>query len=87
MEWQVFGVIVAIVSFAIAVGTPVLKLNKSINILTVHVENFHRLLEEFKADNKGDHEELKKKLDNHEERITETEKDIAVIQSGLRGTE
>lgn len=80
MEWQIFGVIVSVFGFAVAVATPVLKLNKSINVLTVHVENFERLLADVKEDNKTEHDEFKRKLDNHEERITENEKDIAVLQ-------
>ena len=84
MEWQVFGVIVTIVGFAVAVGTPVLKLNKSINVLTVHVENFQRLIDDIKTDNKSEHDDIKKKLDNHEERIIETEKDVAVLTNKLQ---
>lgn len=80
MEWEIFGAIVSIFGFAVAVATPVLKLNKSINVLTVHVENFERLLADVKEDNKTEHDEFKRKLDNHEERITENEKDIAVLQ-------
>lgn len=84
MEWQVFGVIVTIVGFALAVGTPVLKLNKSINVLTVHVENFQRMIDDIKNDNKSEHDDIKKKLDNHEERITETEKDVVVLINKLQ---
>lgn len=80
MEWEIFGVIITIFGFAVAVATPVLKLNKSINVLTVHVENFEKMLSEVKDDNKADHEEFKQWLDNHEERIAENEKDIAVLQ-------
>lgn len=80
MEWEIFGVIVSVFGFAVAVASPVLKLNKSINVLTVHVENFERLLADVKEDNKTEHDEFKRKLDNHEERITENEKDIAVLQ-------
>lgn len=80
MEWEIFGVIVSIFGFAVAVATPVLKLNKSINVLTVHVENFERLLADVKEDNNTEHDEFKRKLNNHEERIAENEKDIAVLQ-------
>lgn len=80
MEWQIFGVIVSVFAFAVAVATPVLKLNKSINVLTVHVENFERLLADIKEDNRTEHDEFRRKLDNHEGRITENEKDIAVLQ-------
>lgn len=80
MEWEIFGVIITIFGFSVAVATPVLKLNKSINVLTVHVENFEKMLFEVKNNNKADHEEFKQKLDNHEERIAENEKDIAVLQ-------
>ena len=29
-EWEVFGVIVALIGFVVAIGTPILKLNTSI---------------------------------------------------------
>lgn len=80
MEWQIFGVIVSIFAFAVAVATPVLKLNKSINVLTVHVENFEKMLSDVKDDNRADHDEFKQKLDDHETRISVSEKDIAVLQ-------
>ena len=32
-EWEVFGVIVALVAFAISIGTPIVKLNTSITRL------------------------------------------------------
>ena len=38
MEWQVFGVIVALCGFAGAIITPVVKLNSSITRLTVSMD-------------------------------------------------
>ena len=32
-EWEVFGVIAALVAFAISIGTPIVKLNTSITRL------------------------------------------------------
>ena len=37
-EWGVFGVIVALVSFVVAVGAPMLKLNGTITRLSTIIE-------------------------------------------------
>ena len=80
-EWGVFGVIVALVTFAIAVGAPVLKLNKSINVLTVNVENLKDLLDEMKKDNRRAHQDLQDQIDEHTEKISDIREDVAVLKA------
>ena len=36
-EWEVFGVIVALIGFVVAIGTPILKLNTSITKLIARI--------------------------------------------------
>ena len=81
-EWGVFGVIVALVTFALAVGAPVLKLNKSINVLTVNVENLKDLLDEMKKDNRRAHQDLQDQIDEHSEKISGIREDVAVLKAG-----
>lgn len=75
-EWEVVGVIIALVGFAIAIGTPVIKLNTSITKLIFHIDNLDQGLEKLEAKNHESHsriwkhnEEQDKELDNHEKRI------------------
>ena len=81
-EWGVFGVIVALVTFGLAVGAPVLKLNKSINVLTVNVENLKDLLDEMKKDNRRAHQDLQDQIDDHAEKISDIREDVAVLKAG-----
>ena len=81
-EWGVVGVIITLVTFGIAIGAPVLKLNKSINVLTVNVENLKELLEEFKHENRRAHQDLQDQIDEHSEKISGIREDVAVLKAG-----
>lgn len=80
MEWQIFGVIVALIGFATAIVAPVIKLNSSITKLTVTVD---RLVKDMDAQSRRSHDaherlwehqdEQDKTLTNHEIRITKLE--------------
>ena len=81
-EWGVVGVIIALVTFALTVGAPVLKLNKSINVLTVNVETLKDLLEELKHDNRRAHQDLQEQIDDHTEKISHIRETVAVLKAG-----
>ncbi len=81
-EWTVVGVFITLVTFAIAVATPVLKLNKSINTLTVNVENLKDLLVELKRENRIAHQDLQDQIDEHTEKISDIREDVAVLKAG-----
>ena len=81
-EWGVVGVIIILVTFAITIGAPVLKLNKSINVLTVNVETLKDLLEELKHDNRRAHQDLQDQIDEHTEKISGIREDVAVLKAG-----
>lgn len=75
-EWEVVGIIIALVGFAIAVGTPVIKLNTSITKLIFHIDSLDQGLEKLETKNHESHgrlwkhnEEQDKELDDHEKRI------------------
>ena len=88
MEWQVFGVIVALGGFVVAVVTPILKLNTSITKLTVTMESMSKDLINDREKSRDAHkniwagiEAVEKKnteqdltLSNHEQRIKVLEK-------------
>lgn len=87
-EWQVFGVIVALFSFVVAVVTPILKLNTSITKLTVTMESMSKDLINDREKSRDAHKNIwagidavEKKnteqdltLSNHEQRIKVLEK-------------
>lgn len=79
-EWGVVGVITAMLGIALAVGAPVLKLNKSINVLTVTVQHLKELLDEMKHENAKAHDDFQGQLDEHEERLSNHSKQIAVLE-------
>lgn len=81
-EWGVVGVIIALVTFALTVGAPVLKLNKSINVLTVNVETLKDILEELKHDNRRAHQDLQEQIDDHTEKISDIRETVAVLKAG-----
>lgn len=88
MEWQVFGVIVALLGFVVAVVTPILKLNTSITKLTVTMESMSKDLINDREKSRDAHKNIwagidavEKKnteqdltLSNHEQRIKVLEK-------------
>lgn len=87
-EWQVFGVIVALLGFVVAVVTPILKLNTSITKLTVTMESMSKDLINDREKSRDAHKNIwagidavEKKnteqdltLSNHEQRIKVLEK-------------
>lgn len=81
-EWGVVGVIISLVTFALAIGAPVLKLNKSINVLTINVETLKDLLDEMKHDNRRAHQDLQDQIDEHTEKISDIRETVAVLKAG-----
>lgn len=76
-EWEVVGVIVVLVGLVISVAGPMVKLNSTITKLTVQVAHLTQGLDEFKGqykdqlnEFKGVHEDINKRVDDHEHRIT-----------------
>ena len=80
MEWEVFGVIVAIVGFLAMIMPPLIKLNGSITRLTVTMD---RLVRDMDAQRERSHQaharlwehndEQDERLNQHETRITKLE--------------
>ena len=71
MEWQVFGVIVALFSFVVAGGTPILKLNTSITKLTVTMESMSKDLINDREKSRDAHKNIWAGIDAVEKKNTE----------------
>lgn len=80
-QWEVYLVIVSLVGFAIAVGTPIIKLNTSITRLIDRLNTLDEGMDDLTIKNSKSHERLwnhndeqDKRLEDHETRITVLEK-------------
>lgn len=71
MEWQVFGVIVALLGFVVAVVTPILKLNTSITKLTVTMESMSKDLINDREKSRDAHKNIWAGIDAVEKKNTE----------------
>ena len=83
-EWDVFGVIAAIIALMIAVATPIVKLTHAITRLATSLENMEKGLEQLASNNRNAHEriwdytrEQDTKLGDHETRIRLMEEELA----------
>ncbi len=83
-EWGIFGVIVAIVGFIITVSTPISKLTKSITELNCNIRSLYEKFEDITKRTTESQEKIWKKIDYHEQRITNNEKELAVISANKR---
>lgn len=77
-EWGVFGVIVALVSFVVAVAAPMLKLNGTITRLSTIIEQFSKRLDKLehndeitKNSTRESHRRLHDRIDKNGELIAE----------------
>ena len=82
-EWQVFGVIAALVTFVVGVVSPIIKLNTTITAMSATMENLTKVVNRCAADldslqerNAETHRRLFDRIDNHETRITVLEHDV-----------
>ena len=77
-EWGVFGVIVALVSFVVAIVVPMLKLNSTITRLSTIIEQFSKRLDKLehndeitKNSTRESHRRLHERIDKNDELIAE----------------
>ncbi|WP_434310159.1 hypothetical protein [Hominifimenecus sp. rT4P-3] len=82
-EWEVVGVIVALLGLIAAIAGPLIKLNTSITTLTVTLKGLNEDISDLTIKNTKSHqrlwdhnEEQDKKLNDHEMRLTIVEKEV-----------
>lgn len=80
-EWEVFGVIVALIGFAAAIIRPIVKLTKSITKLDMTCTQINAEFKRISNENKTEHKDIHAKdieqdkiLQNHEIRIDRLER-------------
>ena len=79
-EWEVYLVIVSLVGFAIAVGTPIIKLNTSITRLIDRLNNLDESMDELTVKNSKSHERLWNHNEKQDELIKDHGKRIIVLE-------
>lgn len=79
-EWGIFGVIAALVTFGIAIGTPLMKLNATITKLSALIEFIQAQINTLKVDNEREHNSIWNEIERHEDTINDHETKIAVLQ-------
>ena len=79
--WGVFGVIVAIISFGVLVGTPLIKLNSTITRLSTVLDTLEKRFCKEQEDNKEVHRAIWDKCEEHEDKLGDHETRIKVIES------
>lgn len=79
-EWEVYLVIVSLVGFAIAVGTPIIKLNTSITRLIDRLNNLDENMDELTVRNSKSHERIWKHNEEQDKLLNEHEKRITVLE-------
>lgn len=85
MEWTVVTVIIALATLVTAIITPIIKLNTTITRLTAVVDGIEKRYSGVASLNAEAHCEIRKKLDEHGEKIGEHETRISVLESKKRG--
>ena len=79
-EWGVYGVIVALVSFGLLIGTPLMKLNSTITKLSALVEFMQKQIDTFRTDNDKEHNSIWNEMERHEDTLGDHETRISVLE-------
>jgi hypothetical protein len=83
-EWGVFGVIVAVISFGVLVGTPLIRLNSNITRLTVILEVLQKQVRTEHDSNEKEHTAIWDECEKHGDSIADHETRITVLEEGKR---
>lgn len=80
MEWTVVTVIVALAGLIISVATPLVKNTKAMTELTVGIKVLNEQIKHLEEYNMDEHKDLQDQLDKHDEKITDHETRLTVIE-------
>lgn len=86
-EWGVFLVISSVLVFCIAWATPLAKLIKVLDTLTVEVKALNNEMRELKEKNSESHNNLWDRLNKHHDKLSEHDKDIGILKTEIKSLE
>jgi cell division protein FtsL len=87
MTWEIFVGIAALVSFMIAVITPMLKLNNTITKANDHLESLQSALNDFKTSNEKSHKRIWDHNDEQDKKLEELDNRVDKHDIKLAGIE
>ncbi|MEZ4508941.1 MAG: hypothetical protein R2912_06870 [Eubacteriales bacterium] len=79
-EWDVVGVIAALIALFATIVAPIVKLTHAITKLTTTMENMEKNVEELTANNRCAHERLWSHEQQQDERLSDHETRIRVME-------
>ena len=79
-EWEVVGVIAALVAFAISIGTPIIRLNTSITRLIDRLNNLDESMDELTVRNHKSHERIWQHNDEQDDKLNDHETRITILE-------
>ena len=79
-ELEVFGVIAALIGFAISIGSPIVKLNTSITRLIDRLNNMDDNMDELTVRNSKSHERLWRHNEEQDDRLHDHETRITILE-------
>lgn len=80
-EWQVVGVIVALIGLVASIITPMLRLNSTIATLTAAVKENSKALERHEIHSREAHKRLHGRIDEVEDKVDDHESRITVLEA------
>ena len=80
MEWSVVSVIVVLVGLFISIGAPIIKLISCIAQLSSSIEFLRENMEDLAKRNSESHGRFVKRLDEHDETLSDHETRITVLE-------
>lgn len=78
-EWEVVGVIITLVSFITIFVGCAWKFASMITKLETLIENLSETIDRIEEDQKNDKKEIIEKIENHDARLSQVEKDVVKL--------
>lgn len=79
-EYEVAAIVVAMLTTAIAIGAPIIKLNTVITKLIVKLDSLGANMEQLEAHNREGHRRIWDKNDEQDEKIADHESRLRIIE-------
>ena len=80
-EWQVVGVIVALIGLVASIVTPMLRLNSTIATLTAAVKENSKALERHEIHSREAHKRLHGRIDEVEDKVDDQESRLTALEA------
>lgn len=79
-EWEVVGVMIALVGLITAIGKPLMDLTRAITVLTEAVSHLEQRLERESTENRLIHERLCHRSEQHAQHLSELDQRVLILE-------